>query len=151
MDGIQLNMNGKGNEAPVKNSVAGDLLILIEEQEHETLKREGDNLHYDLYISFPEAVLGATKEIDTVTGKVRIKLEEGIQSGKILRLRGKGIPSLQGRATGDLIVHVNVWTPKNLNDEQKAFFKKMQEDEHFSPKPDKNDKSFFEKVKEMFS
>ena len=151
MEGIQLSMSGKGNEAPVKNSVPGDLLILIEEQEHETLKREGDNLHYDLYISFPEAVLGATKEIETVTGKVRIKLEEGIQSGKILRLRGKGIPNLQGRATGDLIVHVNVWTPKHLNDEQKAFFKKMQEDEHFSPKPDKNDKSFFEKVKEMFS
>lgn len=151
MEGVQLSMSGKGNEAPVKNSVPGDLLILIEEQEHETLKREGDNLHYDLYISFPEAVLGATKEIETVTGKVRIKLEEGIQSGKILRLRGKGIPNLQGRATGDLIVHVNVWTPKHLNDEQKAFFKKMQEDEHFSPKPDKNDKSFFEKVKEMFS
>ena len=151
MEGIQLSMSGKGNEAPVKNSVPGDLLILIEEQEHETLKREGDNLHYDLYISFPEAVLGATKEIETVTGKVRIKLEEGIQSGKILRLRGKGIPNLQGRATGDLIVHVNVWTPKHLNDEQKAFFKKMQEDEHFSPKPDKNDLSFFEKVKEMFS
>lgn len=151
MEGVQLSMSGKGNEAPVKNSVPGDLLILIEEQEHETLKREGDNLHYDLYISFPEAVLGATKEIETVTGKVRIKLEEGIQSGKILRLRGKGIPNLQGRATGDLIVHVNVWTPKHLNDEQKDFFKKMQEDEHFSPKPDKNDKSFFEKVKEMFS
>ena len=151
MDGIQLNMNGKGNEAPVKNSVAGDLLILIEEQEHETLKREGDNLHYDLYISFSDAVFGVTLEIDTVTVIVFIKLEEGIRSFKLLRLRGKGIPNLQGRATGDLIVHVNVWTPKNLNDEQKAFFKKMQEDENFAPKPDKHDKSFFEKVKEMFS
>ena len=151
MDGIQLKVNGKGNEAPTKNSVPGDLLVLIEEQEHETLKREGDNLHYDLYISFAEAVLGATKEIETVTGKVRIKIEEGIQSGKILRLRGKGIPSLQGRGTGDLIVHVNVWTPKKLTDKQKAFFKESLTDENFAPKPDKTDKSFFEKVKEMFS
>ena len=151
MDGIQLNMSGKGNEAPVKNSVPGDLLVLIEEQEHETLKREGDNLHYDLYISFPEAVLGATKEIETVTGKVRIKIDKGVQSGKILRLRGKGVPSLQGRAAGDLIIHVNVWTPKNLTDKQKAFFKEMQDSENFNPNPDKNEKSFFEKVKEMFS
>ena len=151
MEGIQLNMTGKGNEAPVKNSVPGDLLILIEEQEHETLKREGDNLHYDLYISFPEAVLGTTKEIETVTGKVRIKIDEGIQSGKILRLRGKGVPSLQSHSSGDLIIHVNVWTPKNLTDKQKAFFKEMQESENFNPNPDKNEKSFFEKVKEMFS
>ena len=151
IDGIQLKINNKGNEAPTKNGVAGDLLVLIEEQEHETLKREGDNLHYDLYISFPEAVLGASKEIETVTGKVRIKLDEGIQSGKILRLRGKGIPNLQGRGAGDLIIHVNVWTPKKLTDKQKAFFKEMQEDENFAPKPDKNEKSFFEKVKEMFS
>ena len=92
-----------------------------------------------------------SKEIETVTGKVRIKLDEGIQSGKILRLRGKGIPNLQGRGTGDLIIHVNVWTPKKLTDKQKAFFKEMQEDENFAPKPDKNEKSFFEKVKEMFS
>ena len=108
-------------------------------------------MHYDLYISFPEAVLGASKEIETVTGKVRIKLDEGIQSGKILRLRGKGVPNLQGRGAGDLIIHVNVWTPKKLTDKQKAFFKEMQEDENFAPKPDKNEKSFFEKVKEMFS
>jgi len=151
IDGIQLKINNKGNEAPTKNGVAGDLLVLIEEQEHETLKREGDNLHYDLYISFPEAVLGASKEIETVTGKVRIKLDEGIQSGKILRLRGKGVPNLQGRGAGDLIIHVNVWTPKKLTEKQKAFFKEMQEDENFAPKPDKNEKSFFEKVKEMFS
>jgi len=151
VDGIQLQVNGKGNEAPVKNGVAGDLLVIIEEQEHSTLKREGDNLHYDLYISVPEAVLGATKEIETVTGKVRIKLDEGIQSGKILRLRGKGVPNLRTHYTGDLIIHVNVWTPKNLTDKQKAFFKEMLDNDGFAPKPDKNDKSFFEKVKEMFS
>ncbi|MFJ1329068.1 molecular chaperone DnaJ [Capnocytophaga canimorsus] len=151
MEGVQLKVSGKGNEAPGSSSIAGDLLVVIEEQEHETLKREGENLHYDLYISFPEAVLGVSKEIDTIGGKVRIKLEEGIQSGKILRLRNKGIPSLNGYGTGDLLIHVNVWTPKNLNDKQKEFFREMLNDEHFVPKPEKTEKSFFEKVKDMFS
>ncbi len=94
VDGMQLKVAGKGNEAPGTNSIPGDLIVAIEEIEHESLKREGENLHYDLYISFAEAALGVSKEIDTVSGKVRIKLEEGIQSGKILRLKGKGIPSL---------------------------------------------------------
>ncbi len=98
-----------------------------------------------------EAVLGTSKDIETVTGKVRIKLEDGIQSGKILRLRGKGIPSINGYGRGDLLVHVNVWTPKELNKEQKAFFEKMKGDENFEPNPMKSDKSFFEKVKDMFS
>ncbi|RXG12309.1 molecular chaperone DnaJ [Leeuwenhoekiella aestuarii] len=151
VDGMQLKVTGKGNEAPGNNGIAGDLLVVIEEAQHETLSREGDNLHYDLYISIPEAVLGTSKEIDTVTGKVRIKIEEGAQSGKILRLRGKGIPSINGYGKGDLLVHVNVWTPKNLNKEQKTFFENMLDDEHFSPQPQREDKSFFEKVKDMFS
>ncbi|MEX0313478.1 MAG: molecular chaperone DnaJ [Allomuricauda sp.] len=149
-DGMQLKVSGKGNEAP-GNGIPGDLLVAIETLEHDTLKREGDNLHYDLYISFSEAVLGSSKEIDTVGGKVRIKLEPGIQSGKILRLRGKGISSINGYGSGDLLVHVNVWTPKELNREQKEFFERMQNDENFAPKPEKSDKSFFEKVKDMFS
>ncbi|MDG1572307.1 molecular chaperone DnaJ [Robiginitalea sp. M366] len=148
--GMQLKVSGKGNEAP-GNGVPGDLLVAIETREHPTLKREGDNLHYDLYISMPDAVLGTSKEIDTVGGKVRIKLEAGIQSGKILRLRHKGIKSLNGYGTGDLLVHVNVWTPRELNKEQRAFFERMQEDENFAPKPEKSEKSFFEKVKDMFS
>lgn len=150
VDGMQLKVSGKGNEAP-GNGVSGDLLVAIEEEPHETLQREGDNLHYDLYVSLPDAVLGTSKEIDTVTGKVRIKIEAGVQSGKILRLRGKGIPSINGYGKGDLLVHVNVWTPKTLNKQQKEFFESMREDEHFSPKPEKSDKSFFEKVKDMFS
>ncbi|NQX85182.1 MAG: molecular chaperone DnaJ [Flavobacteriaceae bacterium] len=150
VDGMQLKVSGKGNEAP-GNGIAGDLLVAITEQDHATLKREGDNLHYDLYVSLPDAVLGTTKEIDAVTGKVRIKIDAGVQSGKILRLRGKGIPSINGYGQGDLLVHVNVWTPKTLNKEQKSFFEKMREDEHFSPKPESSDKSFFEKVKDMFS
>ena len=150
VDGMQLKVSGKGNQAP-GNGISGDLLVAIEEESHATLQREGDNLHYDLYISLPDAVLGTSKEIDTVTGKVRIKVEAGVQSGKILRLRGKGIPSINGYGKGDLLVHVNVWTPKTLNKQQKEFFETMRDDEHFSPKPESTDKSFFEKVKDMFS
>lgn len=149
-EGMQLKVPGKGNDAP-GNGIPGDLLVAIETQEHETLKREGDNLHYDLYISIADAILGTSKEIDAVGGKVRIKLEPGIQSGKILRLRGKGISSLNGYGSGDLLVHVNVWTPKELNKEQREFFERMQGNENFEPKPEKSDKSFFEKVKDMFS
>ena len=149
-DGMQLKVSGKGNEAP-GNGVSGDLLVAIEELDHDSLQREGDNLHYDLYISFSEAVLGASKEIETVTGKVRIKVEEGVQSGKILRLRGKGIPSINGYGKGDLLVHVNVWTPQELSKDQLAFFEKMNGDSNFIPNPEKSDKSFFEKVKDMFS
>mgnify|MGYP002152284316 CR=1 FL=1 len=150
VDGMQLKVSGKGNAAP-GNGIPGDLLVAIQELDHETLQREGDNLHYDLYVSVPDAILGISKEIDTVTGKVRIKIEAGVQSGKILRLRGKGIPSINGYGKGDLLVHVNVWTPKTLNKEQKEFFEAMRDDEHFEPKPESTDKSFFEKVKDMFS
>ncbi|MEJ2113715.1 MAG: molecular chaperone DnaJ [Flavobacteriaceae bacterium] len=150
VDGMQLKVSGKGNEAP-GNGISGDLLVALEEEKHPKLQREGDNLHYDLYISYPDAVLGTSKEIDTVTGKVRIKVEAGVQSGKILRLRGKGIPSINGYGKGDLLVHVNVWTPKTLNKQQKEFFESMKDDEHFEPQPQSSDKSFFEKVKDMFS
>ena len=150
VDGMQLKVSGKGNDAP-GDGVPGDLLVAIEEKEHRSLQREGDNLHYDLYISLSEAVLGASREIETVNGKVRIKVDEGVQSGKILRLRGKGISSINGYGKGDLLVHVNVWTPKTVSREQREFFEKMADDEHFQPRPEKSDKSFFEKVKDMFS
>ncbi len=150
-DGVQLKVTGKGNEAPGNNSISGDLLVLIEEIQHKTLSREGMNLHYDLYVSFPEVSLGASKEIETVTGKVKIKVESGTQSGKILRLRGKGLPSIERYGTGDLLVHINVWTPQNLSKEQKRFFENNMDDDNFTPSPSKSDKSFFEKVKDMFS
>ena len=149
-DGMQLKMSGKGNDAP-GNGISGDLIILIQVESHKSLSREGDNLHMDLYVSLPEAILGASKEIDTVQGPVRIRLEAGIQSGKILRLKGKGIPSLNGYGKGDLLVHVNVWTPQHLSKEQKQFFESMRDDEHFVPEPKKGDKSFFDRVKDMFS
>jgi len=149
-DGMQLKVSGKGNAAP-GNGVSGDLIVLIEEHAHDRFMREGNHIHYDLYISISEATLGVSKEFDLLEGKVRIKLESGIQSGKTLRLRGKGIPDVNRYGQGDLLVHINVWTPKTLNREQKQFFQKMMEDENFIPKPEKSDKSFFEKVKDMFA
>lgn len=149
-EGMQLKVSGKGNSAP-GNGISGDLIVLIEEEGHDAFIREGSHLHHDLYISISEAALGVAKEVDLLEGKVRIKLESGIQSGKTLRLRGKGLPNLNGYGNGDLLIHVNVWTPKTLNREQKQFFQRMAEDENFIPKPEKSDKSFFEKVKDMFA
>jgi len=149
-EGMQLKVTGKGNDAPA-NGISGDLLVLIEEIIHDTFVREGNHMHYDLYISLSEATLGISKELALLEGKARIKLESGIQSGKTLRLRGKGLPSVNGYGTGDLMVHINVWTPKTLNKEQRQFFEKMLEDPNFIPSPEKSDKSFFEKVKDMFA
>ncbi len=148
-DGMQLSVSGKGNVAP-RDGIAGDLIVLIEEIPHENLKRDGKNLHYDLYISYSDAVLGCDPEIQTISSKVKIKLDEGIQSGKILRLRGKGLPSVDRYGTGDLLVHVNVWTPQNIDKKQRAFFEACKDEGSFKPDPDKNNKSFFDKVKEMF-
>ena len=150
-EGVQLKVGGKGNEAPGKNSIAGDLLVLIEEIPHDTLKREGTNIHFDMYVNFSDAVLGTSKEVETVTGKVKIKIEAGTHSGKILRLKGKGLPSIERYGTGDFLIHINVWTPQELNKEQRQFFEKMSKDDNFEPAPNKSDKSFFEKVKDMFS
>ena len=149
-EGMQLKVSGKGNAAP-GDGISGDLLVLIEELSDEKFIREGNHIHHDLYISISESALGGSKDIDVLEGKVRIKLESGIQSGKTLRLREKGLPDMEGYGKGDLLIHVNVWTPKTLNKEQKEFFQQMKNNEHFTPNPDKNDKSFFEKVKDMFS
>lgn len=149
-EGIQLQVSGKGNDAPF-DGVPGDLLVVIDEEVDKDLKRDGNNLHYDLYISIPEAILGASKEIPTVNNKVRIKIDKGTQSGKVLRLKGQGLPSLNGYGNGDMFVHVNVWTPDKLNKEQQEFFERMLEDDNFIPHPSKSDKSFFDRVKEMFN
>lgn len=150
VEGMQLQMRGKGNEAP-GGGKPGDLIIQIEEVEHELFKREGTNLHYDLYISIPDAVLGTQVEIPYFGSKLRVKLEPGTQSGKILRLKGKGIPNINGYERGDLLIHVNVWIPKKLTPEQQRIMQSWAYDPNFKPAPDKTDKSFFEKVKEMFS
>jgi molecular chaperone DnaJ len=146
---MQLKVSGKGNAAPM-DGINGDLIVLIAVEEHESLIRDGQNLHFDHYISFADAALGTNTEIPTVTGKVKIKLEEGIQSGKILRLKGKGLPTVNSYGTGDLLIHINVWTPQNLTKEEKQFFEASKKSETFTPNPTGNDKSFFDRVKEMF-
>ncbi len=149
-EGIQLNVRGKGNDAPF-GGMPGDLLVVVEEEEDKTIKREGDNLHQELYISFAEAALGTQKEVSTVGGKVKIKVDAGTQSGKILRLSGKGLPSLDSYGKGDMFIHINVWTPQKLNPEQKAFFEKQVENGEMQAEPSGKEKTFFEKVKDLFN
>jgi molecular chaperone DnaJ len=149
-DGMQLSMGGKGNEAP-GGGVPGDLLILIEEQEDKDLKRDGNNLVYDLHVSFIDAAIGTSVEVPSVGGKVRIKIEPGTQSGKILRLRGKGLKDINGYGTGDQLIYVNVWTPKKLSSEEKAILERLQQSPNFQPHPDSSEKGFFERMKEYFN
>lgn len=149
-DGMQLKVSGKGNDAPF-DGFAGDLIVLLSTEDHPLLKRENNNLHYDCYISFADAVLGNEVKVPTVNGQVKIKIEAGSQSGRILRLKGKGIPSINGYGTGDILIHLNVWTPQNLSKEEKVFFNKCKDSKNFTPKPTNQDKSFFDKVKEMFN
>lgn len=148
-DGMQLSMSGKGNAAP-NGGIPGDLIILIEEIPHETLKREGNNVVYDLHLNFVDAALGMSVEVPTIDGKAKIKIEPGTQSGKLLRLKGKGIPEVNSYHRGDQIIHVNIWTPKALNAEERAILEKLRDSSNFKPQPGKNDKSFFERMKEYF-
>jgi molecular chaperone DnaJ len=149
-DGMQLKVSGKGNAAPF-NGYAGDLIVLIEVEEHPQLKRENNNLHYDCYVSFIDAVLGNDVVVPTISGKVKIKIEAGTQSGKVLRLKSKGLPSINGYGKGDLLVHINVWTPQKLSKEEEKMFTQLKKSESFTPNPTATDKSFFERVKDMFN
>ena len=148
-EGIQLSMSGKGN-VPKRGGVPGDLLIVIEEAEDEDLKRDGSNIVYDLHLSFVDAVLGTDVEVPTVDGKVKIKIEPGTQSGKILRLRGKGIKDINGYGKGDQLIHVNVWTPQKVSNDEKQLLEELRQSPNFKPQPGKGDKGFFERMKEYF-
>lgn len=148
-EGMQLSLSGKGNMG-ARNGVAGDLLIVIEEEEHEHFKRDGQNIIYPLYLNFIDAALGTSIEIPTLEGKAKIKIEAGTQSGKILRLKSKGLPSTNAYGRGDLLVDVNVWTPKKLSSDEKKLLEKLRSSENFKPNPGKEDKSFFSRMKEMF-
>ncbi len=148
-EGMQISMGGKGNFPP-GGGVAGDLLIAIEEEEHESLKREGKNVHYDLYVNFVDAALGTVLDVPTIGGKARINIDAGTQSGRILRLKGKGIKELNGYGIGDQLIHVNIWTPKQLTKEEKVLLEKLKNSPNFSPNPEKSEKSFMEKMKEYF-
>lgn len=149
-EGMQLSMNGKGN-VPPRGGVAGDLLIVIEEEPDELLHRDGTNVIYDLYLNFADAALGTSVEVPTIGGKARITIEAGTQAGKILRLKGKGIKALNGYNVGDELIHVNLWTPKVLTREETEMLEKMRNAPNFQPKPSKNEKNFFEKMKDFFN
>ena len=142
-------MSGKGNSAP-RGGVPGDLIILIEEIPHETLKRDGNNVIYDLHVNFIDATLGTSVEVPTIDGKVKIKIDPGTQGGKILRLKSKGVPEVNSYRRGDQLVHINIWTPKALSREERELLEKLQSSPNFKPNPGKNEKSFFERMKEYF-
>lgn len=148
-EGMQLSLSGKGN-VPPRGGMPGDLLIVIEEIEDAELKRDGNNVVYDLYLNFIDAALGTHVEVPTITSRVKIKIEPGTQSGKILKLRGKGIKDINGYGTGDELVHINVWTPKKLNNREKEVLEELRESPNFNPNPGKGDKGFFERIKEFF-
>jgi molecular chaperone DnaJ len=149
-EGMQLTVQGKGNAAK-GDGVNGDLLVLISEEAHPELQRDGNDLIYSLFISVTDAILGSTAEIPSVDGKLRIKIEPGTQSGKILRLRGKGVPDVNGYGAGDLLVYIQVWIPKKVDRDEKEMLEKIRESKNFKPAPTKDDKNFFERLKKMFS
>lgn len=148
-EGMQLNVSEKGNAAR-RGGINGDLLVVINEEKHPDLIRDGKNLIYNLFLSIPEITIGTTSEIPTVEGKVKVKIDQGTQPEKILRLRGKGLPDINGYGRGDLLVRVHVWIPKKLNSEEKKMLEKLQNSPSFQTGPSSSDKSFFEKMKDIF-
>ena len=149
-EGMQLTVRGKGNAGP-HNGVNGDLLVLIEEEPHPDFERDESTLIYNLFITIPEAILGTQAEVPTVDGKVRVKIAPGTQSGKVLRLRGKGLPVVNGYGTGDMLVNVNVWIPKKYNKKDEELLQQLAQSENFKPNPTPEEKSFFSKIKDYFN
>ena len=148
-EGMQLNVSGKGN-AGERDGAPGDLLVMVEEEAHASLQRDGLNVAYELNISFPQAVFGTELQVPTIDGKAKIKIPAGTQSGKIFRLKGKGFPAVQSYEKGDQLIHVSVWTPQNVSGDEKNMLEKMEDSNNFQPQPEKTTKTFFDKVKEMF-
>ncbi|HVX28298.1 MAG TPA: molecular chaperone DnaJ [Parafilimonas sp.] len=149
-EGMQLSLSGKGN-AGERGGAPGDLIVLIEEEAHKELQRDGLNVAFELHISFPDAVFGTNAEVPTIDGRAKIKIPAGTQSGKIFRLKGKGFPEVNGYGRGDQLIHVNVWTPQNVTHDEKEMLNQMNNSPNFKPQPGKSEKSFFDKVKEVFS
>lgn len=149
-EGMQLTLRGKGGAGP-HNGINGDLYVLIEEEAHPELERDGSNLIYNLFISVPQAIIGTEAEVPTVSGKVRVKIAPGTQSGKILRLRGKGLPVVNGYGNGDLLVYVNVWIPKKVTKDEEKMLQGLANSESFKPAPNEDDRSFFKRLRDYFS
>jgi len=148
-EGMQLSLPGKGN-AGSKGGPNGDLLVSILEEPHPELQRDGTNVIYELYLNFPDAVLGTSVEVPTIGSKVKIKIPAGTQPGKIFRLKGKGLPEVQSYGVGDQLIHTNIWTPKKISDDEKKVLEKLRKSENFQPQPGKSEKGFFEKMKDYF-
>ena len=149
-EGMQIPLRGKGGAGP-HNGINGDLYVLIEEEPHPDFERDGSNLIYTLFITVPEAILGTEAEVPTVSGKVRVKIAPGTQSGKVLRLRGKGLPNVNSFGSGDLLVYVNVWIPKKVSRDDEKLLQELSKSENFKPKPNNDDRSFFKKIRDYFS
>lgn len=149
-DGMQLSLSGKGNAAP-RGGVPGDLIVVIEELPHEHFERQDTNIFYNAFITFSQAAMGTSIEIPTLTGKAKVKLEQGTPSGKVLRLKGKGLPEVNGYGRGDLLVCVNVWVPKSLTREEKELLQKLDASPNFQPNPTKQERGFFDKMKDLFN
>ncbi len=148
-EGMNLSVRGRGN-AGLRGGSPGDLIIQIEEKQHEHFERDGNNLIHELFISFPDAALGTQVEVPTLDGKVRVKLPAGTQAGKVVRLRGKGLPSINANAFGNMLVHVNVWTPQTLTETERKTLEQMRTSEHFQPNPSREQRGFFSKIREFF-
>ncbi|HRE52128.1 MAG TPA: molecular chaperone DnaJ [Flavitalea sp.] len=149
-EGMQLSVGGRGN-AGERGGASGDLLILIEEERHKELHRDGINVAHELHISFTDAVFGTQAEVPTIDGRAKIKIPPGTQSGRIFRLKGKGFPAINSYEKGDQLISVSVWTPQSLSAEEKAILEKLHDSPNLKPQPEKSDKSFFDKVREMFN
>jgi molecular chaperone DnaJ len=147
--GMQMTVQGEGHAAK-NNGINGDLLVVIEEQEHPDFRREGNNLLYTKVVSIVDAMLGCEVDIPCLDGNYKLKVEPGTQSGSVIRLKGKGLPSVNSYGTGDLYVKIGVWIPKKLTKDEKALFESMRNNESLKPNPTKEDKSFFERLKDLF-
>ena len=149
-DGMQLSMRGQGNAGP-NGGVNGDLIIQVEEVQHELFERQDSNLFYNAFVTYADAALGASIEIPTLSGKVRVKIEQGTPSGKVIRLKGKGLPDLNGYSRGDMLVSINVWVPKSITKEEKAMLEQLNSHPNFQPNPSKQERGFFDKMKDLFN
>ena len=147
---MQLTVRGKGNAGP-HNGINGDLIVVIEEEESKDFERDGSNLIYNLFLTIPEAILGTQAEVPTIDGKVRVKIAPGTQSGKVLRLRGKGLPNINSYGSGDMLVNVNVWIPKKVTREEEKLLEELAKSENFKPNPTDEEKSFFNRIRDYFN
>jgi len=152
MEGNYLTISDAGN-AGIRGGLAGDLRIEIEEKPHEHFVRDGLDIYYDLYLSFPEAALGTEVEVPTLKGKARLQIDAGVQAGRILRMRERGIPDLNGTGRGDQMIRVHVWTPRELDDDERDILENLEGRAHFQPNPDeeKPEKSFFRRIRDVFA